>query len=133
MFLAQALWTAGCSLLGVGATGLSAGGATNVAAIDLTTAQGANDAILLIDKAISQISTQRASLGAFQTNTLQSAMNSLAVAKENVEASESAVRDTDMANEMALFTRNQILMQAGASMLTQANQAPQVILQMLKG
>ncbi|MBE9566282.1 MAG: flagellin, partial [Proteobacteria bacterium] len=90
------------------------------------------DAILLVDKAITQISTTRGSLGSTQRNVLESALSSLAVARENVLASESVIRDTDMASEVTLFTKYQILMQAGASMLTQANQAPQVILQMLR-
>jgi flagellin len=119
------------SLLGVGAEGLQ-GSATNVAQIDVTTTIGANDAILLVDKAITQISTTRGSLGSTQRNVLESALSSLAVARENVLASESVIRDTDMANEVTDFTKFQILMQAGASMLTQANQAPQVILQMLR-
>ncbi len=119
------------SLLGVGAEGLQ-GSATNVAQIDVTTNVGANDAILLVDKAITQISTTRGSLGSTQRNVLESALSSLAVARENVLASESVIRDTDMASEVTLFTKYQILMQAGASMLTQANQAPQVILQMLR-
>ena len=119
------------SLLGIGAEGLQ-GSATNVAQIDVTTNVGANDAILLVDKAITQISTTRGSLGSTQRNVLESALSSLAVARENVLASESVIRDTDMASEVTLFTKYQILMQAGASMLTQANQAPQVILQMLR-
>ncbi len=119
------------SLLGLGAEGLQ-GSATNVAEIDLTTSVGANDAILLIDAAITQISTTRGNLGSTQRNVLESALSSLAIARENVLASESAIRDTDMASEVTDFTKFQILMQAGASMLTQANQAPQVILQMLR-
>jgi len=130
--VSAALQSTDPSLLGVGAEGLSAGGAANVAEIDVTSAAGANDAILLVDKAISQISVVRANLGSVQRNVLESAMSSLAVAKENVQASESAIRDTDMAAEVVMFTRNQILLQAGANMLTQANQAPQVILQMLR-
>jgi len=130
--VAAALQSTAPTLLGVGAEGLSAGGAANVAEIDVTTATGANDAILLLDQAISQISTQRAALGALQRNSLESAMSSLAVAKENLLASESSVRDTDMAAEIVSFTKYQILLQAGSAMLTQANQAPQVILQMLR-
>ncbi|MHB0936616.1 MAG: flagellin, partial [Armatimonadota bacterium] len=65
-------------------------------------------------------------------NTLESNLNSLGVTKENLAASESAIRDTDMAAEMVSFTRAQILMQAGQSMMSQANQAPQSILQMLR-
>jgi flagellin len=130
--VSAALQSTATTLMGVGAQGLSAGGATNVAEIDVTTVTGSNDAILLLDQAISQISTQRAAMGALQRNALESAMSSLAVAKENLLASESSVRDTDMAAEIVSFTKYQILLQAGSAMLTQANQAPQVILQMLR-
>ena len=87
---------------------------------------------MLLDQAISQISTQRAALGSLQRNVLQSALNSLGVSRENVLASESSIRDTDMAAEMVSFAKYNILLQAGGAMLTQANQAPQVILQMLR-
>jgi len=130
--VSAALQSTAPSLLGVGASGLSAGGATNVAAINVTTATGANDAILLLDQAISQVSTQRASMGALQRNSLESAMSSLAITRENVQASESSIRDTDMAAEIVSFTKYQILVQAGSAMLTQANQSPQTILQMLR-
>ncbi|MGD0111479.1 MAG: flagellin [Armatimonadota bacterium] len=130
--VSAALQSTATTLLGVGATGLSAGGAQNVSQIDVSTTTGANDAILLLDQAISQVSTQRAGLGSLQRNVLESALNSLGVAQENVLASESSIRDTDMAAEMVSFTKYQILLQAGGAMLTQANQAPQVILQMLR-
>lgn len=104
-----------------------------LATIDVTTATGANDAIKIIDEAISQVSSLRANLGAFQKQTLESNMRSLGIAKENLSASESAVRDTDMAAEMVAFTRSQILMQAGTAMLAQANSMPQQVLQLLRG
>lgn len=88
-------------------------------------------AITALDGAIESVSTQRASLGAFQKE-MESNVNSLGVAQENISSSESAIRDTDMASEMANFTRNQIMVQAGTSMLTQANQAPQALLSLLK-
>jgi flagellin len=98
---------------------------------DINVTTNADEAIKVIDKAISQISTQRATLGAFQKNVLESNINSLGVAKENVSASESSIRDADMAAEMVEFTRNNILEQAGTSMLTQANQSPQALLKLL--
>ncbi|MCC6443736.1 MAG: hypothetical protein IT210_09815 [Armatimonadetes bacterium] len=104
-----------------------------LATVDVTTATGANDAIKIIDEAISQVSGLRANLGAFQKQTLESNMRSLGIAKENLSASESAVRDTDMAAEMVSFTRSQILMQAGTAMLAQANSMPQQVLQLLRG
>jgi flagellin len=102
----------------------------SISEIDVTS--NADEAIKVIDEAISQISKQRADLGAFQKNILESGMNSLGVAKENLSASESSIRDTDMASEMAEFTKNQILQQAGTAMLTQANQVPQQLLQLLR-
>ena len=71
-------------------------------------------------------------MGALQRNSLESAMSSLAITRENVQASESSIRDTDMAAEIVSFTKYQILVQAGSAMLTQANQSPQTILQMLR-
>jgi len=97
----------------------------------VTTSQGAEDALLLIDEAISQIATVRANLGAFQKNTLQSNANSLRIAEENLTSAESSLRDADMAQEMSLFTRNQIMLASGMAMLAQANQTPQSVLQLL--
>ncbi|MHB1190778.1 MAG: flagellin [Armatimonadota bacterium] len=127
----QSLTSVAATQLGTAATGLT-NSWTSVADIDVTTASGAQDALRLIDSAISQVSTTRAQLGAFQ-QSMQSNINSLGVSKENISASESSVRDTDMAAEMVKFTRNQIMMQAGSSMLSQANQAPQSILSILRG
>lgn len=103
---------------------------TSVADIDVTT--NAEDAISVLDKAIADVSSLRASLGATQTNTLESSINSLSVASENIAASESTIRDTDMAAEMVEFTKYQILQQAGTAMLAQANQAPQALLSLLQ-
>jgi flagellin len=96
--------------------------------LDLTT--GASAAIGTLDDAIKAVSTQRASLGATQ-NQFEHTINNLNVAVENVSASESRIRDTDMASEMVKFTRSQILSQAGTSMLAQANSAPQSVLKLL--
>jgi flagellin len=101
-------------------------------AINIETAAKATDALAVIDKAISDISTLRGTLGAFQSNTLESGMNNMRVAEENLVAAESLIRDTDMAAEMATFTRNQIMLQAATSMLAQANSAPQTILSLLR-
>jgi flagellin len=98
---------------------------------DLTTAANATTAITAVDAAIQTVSTTRASLGA-QQNRLEHKINNLNVAVENLSASESRIRDTDMALEMVSFTRSQILSQAGTAMLAQANQAPQNVLQLLK-
>ena len=95
------------------------GGAT----IDLSTAATARTALDDIDTAISALSTSRASVGASQ-NRLVVTMNNLSVARENIAASESRIRDVDVAEETAAMTRNQILSQAGVSVLAQANQLP---------
>lgn len=91
---------------------------------------GASDAIDRIEAAVQSVSTLRANLGAVQ-NRLDHTINNLNVAVENLSASESRIRDTDMAAEMMNFTRAQILSQAGTAMLAQANMAPQSVLQLL--
>jgi flagellin len=109
-------------------TGFDSSG-LGVGALDLTTAGTA--AIDAIDTAIKGVSTARATLGAYQ-NRFEHTINNLNVAVENLSASESRIRDTDMAQEMVSFTRSQILTQAGTSMLAQANQAPQNVLSLLR-
>lgn len=104
----------------------------NVSTMDVTTYEGAQNAIKIMDNAIKQISTQRAALGATQTNVLESSITSLNIAKENISASESTIRDTDMAAEVVNLTRNQILQQSGVSMLAQANSMPQTLLKLLQ-
>ncbi|MCA0437329.1 MAG: flagellin FliC [Actinobacteria bacterium] len=105
-------------------------GGTSISAVDVTTATGANGAITTLDNAIDGIASQRASLGAIQ-NRLEHTIKNLGVSAENLAASESRVRDADMAKEMTQFSRNQVLQQAGISMLAQANQAPQSVLKLL--
>ena len=109
---------------GVSSTDLS------VKAIDLSTAD--DTALTTLDTAIQDVSTLRANLGASQ-NRFEHKINNLNVAVENLSASESRIRDTDMAAEMTSFTRNQILSQAGTAMLAQANQSSQGVLQLLRG
>lgn len=106
-------------------------GFRSIADIDVTTFQGAQDALLLIDEAIDQISSTRADLGAFQKNTLESNLSNLRYSTENLVAAESSIRDTDMAAEMATFTKNQILLSSGTAMLSQANQVPKSVLTLL--
>jgi len=91
----------------------------------------ANDAIVRLDQAMSKVSDQRAVLGALQ-NRLEHTIANLGVARENIAAAESRIRDVDMAEEMMAFTRAQILMQAGVAMLAQANTIPQMVLQLLR-
>ena len=85
-----------------------------------------------VQAAITGVSTSRANLGALQ-NRFEHTINNINVAVENLSASESRIRDTDMASEMMSFTRSQILSQAGTAMLAQANQASQGVLQLLRG
>ncbi|MER1984461.1 MAG: flagellin [Solibacillus sp.] len=107
---------------------------TNAAAVesslDLSTHESAAKAITTLDAAINKVSTQRASLGAVQ-NRLEHTINNLGASSENLTAAESRIRDTDMAAEMMNFTKNNILTQAAQSMLAQANQQPQGVLQLL--
>jgi flagellin len=106
---------------------------SNVGAIDLTSsASAASDAIKTLDAAISDVSTFRGTLGATE-NRLTHVVANLSVTKENLSASESRIADTDMASEMTNFSKQQILMQAGTSMLAQANSAPQAVLSLLRG
>jgi flagellin len=97
---------------------------------DLTDATKATTALGNIDKAIATVSAERSKLGATQ-NRFEHKINNLNVTIENLSASESAIRDTDMAQEMTKFTRSQILSQAGTSMLAQANQSQQSVLKLL--
>jgi len=100
--------------------------------IDVTSQQGAQDAIRIVDEAISQISQLRGNIGAFQRQVLESTIRSLNVARENLAASESAIRDTNMAEEVMNYTKLQILQQAGMAVLAQANAVPQSVLALLR-
>jgi len=99
--------------------------------IDLSTKEGAQDAIAKLDSAIQKVSTQRSNLGAYQ-NRLEHTINNLGTSSENLTAAESRIRDVDMAKEMMEFTKNNILQQAAQAMLAQANQQPQGVLQLLR-
>ena len=103
-----------------------------IGALALDTAAGADTALDTLRGAITDVSTIRANLGAVQ-NRFEHTIANINVAVENLSASESRIRDTDMALEMTQFTRSQILSQAGTAMLAQANQAPQDVLRLLNG
>lgn len=105
----------------------------DLADVDVTSLQGANDAIRIIDAAVTQVAQLRGNLGSFQKNFLESTVRSLEIAKENLTATESTIRDADMAEEMTKMTRLQILTQSGMAVLAQANQQPQNILRLLQG
>ena len=98
--------------------------------VDITSQTGAQDALAALDGAISAIDSQRADLGAIQ-NRFDHTISNLANIQENVSASRSRIQDTDFATETAEMTKNQILQQAGTSILSQANQLPQTALSLL--
>ena len=99
--------------------------------LDVESHDQAQKLINILDDKINSVSTARSNLGAIQ-NRFEHTITNLNVAVENLAASESRIRDTDMAQEMMQFTRNQILSQAGTSMLAQANQVPQGVLSLLR-
>ena len=112
-------------------TGLSITGLSTGNAMSLTTQSTSNAAISTLDTAIESVSSRRGAIGAMQ-NRLQSTINSLGVASENTAAANSRIRDADVAQAVSEMTRNQILQQATMAVLAQANQAPQMALQLLK-
>jgi flagellin len=99
--------------------------------LSLSAPDSANRAIGTLDAAIKKINKQRADLGAYQ-NRLEHAVRGLDVGAENLQASESRIRDTNMANETVAYTKNQILVQSGTAMLAQANQKGQTVLSLLR-
>ena len=105
--------------------------AKSLEGIDVTTEAGANQALQIVDTAISDVSTFRGEIGAIQENRLEADIRSLSVERENLLASESAIRDTDFAEEVVSFTRNKILTQASTAVLTQANASRQSVLRLL--
>jgi flagellin len=119
----------------VNPTGLGVGVANNqfgtLDSIEVTSAAKAQDSLAVIDAAIDQISNLRGTLGAFQANTLESTANNLRATLENTVNAESVIRDTDFAQEISNFTNNQVLVQAGASVLQSANQSSQLVLSLL--
>ena len=100
--------------------------------VNMTTQEGAEKAITQLDSAITEVSSIRAKLGAYQ-NRLEHSIANLDTTGENMTEALSRVEDTDMAEEMAQYTQMQVLSQAGTSMLAQANQRPQTILSLLQG
>ena len=115
---------------GGGATILGTNAQNAVSTIDVTTREGANRGIEILDVALKQVATSRSGLGAVQ-NRMASTVRNLEVASENLSASRSRIMDADFAQETAAFSRNQIMQQAGVSVLAQANQQPQIALALL--
>jgi len=118
--------------LGTSATGTTYMSTINISSLDVTAGNGAGsqDAIIVIDAAITQITSMRSQMGSYQKDVLESSVRNLTVASQNMAASESAIRDADMAQEMLNFSRAQILSSTGMAMLAQANMAPQSIMRL---
>ena len=113
------------------ATALGLKNVGNEDKLSLAAPDDANRAIGTLDEALKKINKQRADLGAYQ-NRLEKTVVGLDIGAENLQASESRIRDTDMAEEMVDFTKNQVLSQAGTAMLAQANQSSQNVLSLLR-
>jgi len=107
-------------------------GALGVSGLQISTQSQANVAIKVIDAATKKVSAERAKLGAIQ-NRLEHTINNLGASSENLTSAESRIRDVDMAAEMSEYSKDNVLSQAAQSMLAQANQAPQQVLQLLRG
>lgn len=105
----------------------------SVATIDVTNQTSLANAMMVIDRAIDQVSAVRGQIGQFTNYILDSNNRTLASAKENMTASQSTIRDVDMASEMTTYTTYQVLQQAGVALLAQANQMPETVLNLLKG
>jgi flagellin len=122
--------TTNLKFTGVVPAGTDSADTVDAKSVKFAAASGASAAITAIDAAIATVSSQRADLGAVQ-NRFEHTINNLNTTIENTTASESRIRDTDMASEMTNFTRTQVLTQAGTAMLAQANQSTQSILKLL--
>jgi flagellin len=131
------LWIAAGSNVGVDSLTITidtlsvASMSASLATASLSTQSGATSAMSYIDTAINYVNNTRADIGAF-VNRLDHAVNNLLVGETNQAAAESLIRDVDFASETSNFTKNQILMQSGTSMLSQANMAPQSVLSLLQ-
>ena len=105
--------------------------ALDLTSVNISTRDGASDAMAKIKTAINTVSTSRGKLGAIQ-NRLEHTINNLGVTTENITSAESRIRDVDMAKEMMNYTKNSVLVQSAQAMLAQANQQPQSVLQLLQ-
>lgn len=126
--------TVGLALSNFSASTLGTGvvSGANLSTLSLLSDSGATDAMSVIDKAISEVSSARGNIGNFIRNTLETNVRSLGVQRENLAATESAIRDIDVATEMTNYTKLQIVQQSGLAMLAQANAAPQSVLSLLR-
>lgn len=117
-------------VVNMGAKSMTADGLA-VDTVDVSTSTGATAAMTAIKTAIESVSVVRGNLGAYQ-NRLEHTIKNLSVTEENIQAAESSIRDTDVAEEMMAYTKNNILIQSAQAMLAQANQVPQGVLQLLQ-
>ncbi len=117
--------------LAAAGSGAASGTPANLGDISIETAEDAQAAIDVIKKAINEVSSTRGTLGALQ-NRLDHTINNLSVMEENIQDAESSIRDTDVAEEMMAYTKNNILVQSAQAMLAQANAVPQGVLQLLQ-
>jgi len=117
--------TLATSIRGTSTTGLT------LSALNISTQTNAQNALKSLDAAIAQIDSIRGSIGAV-TNRLEHTINSINITQENTDAAQSQIRDVDMASEMSMLTRNQILLQSGTAMLAQANAQPQSVLSLFR-
>jgi len=129
--------TVSLSLLDVASTELAksvsnTSGFSSLADVQVGTAQQCADALLLIDQAIDEVTDIRAEIGSFQANTLESQLNNLRVAAENLTAARSSIVDADFAEEVSEFTKQQILLQTGMSTLSSAGSIPQLVLSLFR-
>ena len=104
---------------------------TGISGLDVSGFGGAQTALVQVDKALAQINTSRANLGALQSR-FENVVSNIQIASENVAAARGRIVDADFAQETANFSRAQILQQAGTAMVAQANQLPQQVLQLLR-
>ena len=112
------------------ASQLGSGAGSQLSDVNVNTISGAQSALSILDSAISDVSAGRAEIGAYE-NRMQVTIQNLATARENLAAANSRIRDVDVAAESAELTKQNILMQAGVSVLAQANQSPSVALSLL--
>jgi flagellin len=120
------------NILGLGAGNTTIGKNTDFAVntIDVTSRSGANEAIDILDQALKQVTQSRSGLGAVQ-NRMEATVRNLEATSENLSASRGRIQDADFAKETATFSKNQIMQQAGVNILAQANQAPNLAMQLL--
>lgn len=123
--------TYGAGFVATHNNGVAGAAQTGFASLDISTVEGADNAILAMDAALAAVNSGRADLGAIQ-NRFSSVVANLQTTSENLSASRSRIMDTDFAKETAELSRSQILQQAGTAMLSQANSAPQAVLSLLR-